>query len=179
MTTATLNRAQRRAAEKQARRPAPRQPFGDAMPMNPMFSLSVAARNRMAVLERQAFDALLEHRATADDVGQLETLVETAIRAICITRREDMVHLDDSSLDEALKVFHRAAWSIKRAKVRQAQTGVYGLDAADRAALMHADQLVAEMRQPGVILRKTWMTALRESYFGNGVEIPAFEELPA
>lgn len=61
--------------------------------------------------------------------------------------------------------------------MRHGQTGVYGLDAADRAALMQADELVAEMRKPGVILRKTWLTAFRESYMGRGVVIPAFEEL--
>ncbi|MEJ1935764.1 hypothetical protein WDZ92_36690 [Nostoc sp. NIES-2111] len=177
--TATMNRAQRRQAEKAGRRPVKRANPAQTrvIPVNPLFALDIHARNRLATSERQAFDALLEHRATPDHVGEIETLIETAIRAIGITQRENLPHLDGSGLAEALKVFHRAAWSIRRAKVRQAQAGVYGLDAADRAALMQADELVAEMRKPGVILRKTWLTAFRESYMGRGVVIPAFEEL--
>lgn len=179
MTAVTMNRAQRREAEKAARRPAKRSNPGATrvIPVNPMFALDIHARNRLATTERQAFDALLEHRATADHVSEIETLIEASIRAIGITQRENLPHLDGSGLAEALKVFHRAAWSIKRAKARHTQAGVYGLDAADRAALIQADELVAEMRQPGVILRKTWLMAFRESYMGRGVVIPAFEEL--
>lgn len=179
MTAATMNRAQRRQAEKAARRPQPRPTLGQTrvIPVNPLFALDIHARNRLATTERAAFDALLEHRATADNIGELETLIETAIRAIGITQRENLPHLDASGLADALKVFHRAAWSIKRAKARHQDNGVYGLDSGDRTALIQADHLVAEMRQPGVILRKTWLAAFRESYAGKGVAIPAFEEL--
>lgn len=165
--------------EKAARRPQPRPTIGQTrvIPVNPMFALDVHARNRLAITERAAFDALLEHRATDDNIGELETLIETAIRAIGITQRENLPHLDASGLSEALRVFHRAAWSLKRAKARHQETGVYGLDAGDRGALIQADHLVAEMRQPGVILRKTWLAAFRESYSGKGVRIPAWEEM--
>lgn len=140
--------------------------------INPLFSLDAQASNRLAVTERIAMDALLDHKATADHIGQLETLIETSIRATNIAKRDALPHLDQSALDEALEAFFEAARAIRRAKIRHEKAGVYGLDAADRAAMILADQLVGEMRKPNVILRKTWLKAFRESLSGSGVRIP-------
>lgn len=147
--------------------------------INPLFALNTACRNRLAATERVAMDALLEHRATADNVGEIETLIEASIRAIQIAQREGYPHLDADGLAQALHAFYRAAHAIKHAKARHAASGVYGLDAADRAALIEADQLVAELRKPGVLLCKTWLMAFREAYAGSGVALPALDEVPA
>ena len=141
--------------------------------INPLFSLGADAANRLAIPERIAMDALMAHKANADHIGQLETLVETSIRAVLIAKREALPHLDMAALEEALEAFMDAARSLRRAKIRHDKTGVYGLDSADRAAMARADELVGEMRKPGVILRKTWLKAFRESATGSGVLIPA------
>lgn len=146
-------------------------------PINPMFALSTEASNELSKAERRAMDALLEHRATDSDMGALEVLVESSIRAIRISQTTPNPHLDPQALEAALRVFQRAGWSLRHAKQRHAQTGVYGLDAADRAALIEADQLVGEMRKPGVVLRKTWLRALKNSFTGNGIKLPALETL--
>lgn len=147
--------------------------------VNPLFALNTASRNRLASTERVAMDALLEHRATADNVGEIETLVEASIRALRIAQREGFTHLDAEGIEQALMVFYRAAHAIKAARERHAKVGVYGLSFAGRAALIEADQLVAELRRPGVLLRKTWLMAFREAYSGRGVEIPPMDEVAA
>ncbi len=141
--------------------------------INPLFSLGAEAANRLAITERIAMDALLDHKATPDHIGQLETLIETSIRATLIAKRDALPHLDPASLDEALEAFYEAGRAIRRAKIRHDKTGVYGLDAADRAAMIQADLLVGAMRKPNVILRKTWLKAFRESMSGTGVRIPS------
>jgi hypothetical protein len=143
--------------------------------INPLFSLGAEAANRLAIAERIAMDAMLDHKATPDHIGQLETLIETSIRATLIAKRDALPHLDPASLDEALEAFYEAGRAIRRAKIRHDKTGVYGLDAADRAAMIQADLLVGAMRKPNVILRKTWLKAFRESMSGTGVRIPAPE----
>lgn len=142
--------------------------------INPLFAMDATCRNLLATSERVAMDALLEHRATPDNMAEIETLIETSIRAATMARTQ-CPHLEPASLDRALATFHRAAWSLRHAKGRHKATGVYGLDAADRAALIEADQLVGEMRAPGMILRKTWLLAFRASVAGSGVVIPALE----
>ena len=141
--------------------------------INPLFSLDAEAANCMAITERIAMDALLDHKATPDNIGQIETLIETCIRAVKIAKRDALPHLDPASLDEALEAFHEAGRALRRAKIRHDKTGVYGLDAADRAAMIQADSLVGEMRKPNVIMRKTWLKAFRESLNGSGVVIPS------
>lgn len=176
----TLSRASRRALERSTKTAKPSPRTGPkVIPINPLFALNATARNKLALTERKAFDAILSHQATPDNIDEIETLIEASIRAIKITQREKLPHLDASGLDAALQRFYRAAWSIRHAKARHAETGVYGLDAADRAALIEVDELVGEMRKPGVILRKTWLAAFRESYAGKGVLIPALEEVAA
>jgi hypothetical protein len=175
-----LNRETRRALKRAERTvSSPARQSTKVIPVNPLFALDATARNKLATTERKAFDAILAHQATPDNIGEIETLIEASIRAIKITQREKLPHLDASGLDAALQRFYRAAWSIRHAKARHAETGVYGLDAADRAALIEVDELVGEMRKPGVILRKTWLAAFRESYAGKGVLIPALEEVAA
>lgn len=178
MTAATLNRAQRRQAEKAARA-APTRRHAEVPTINPLFALSSEARNVMGASERRAMDALLGHRAADDDCTQIMTLIEASIRAIrkTLEQAQEMQHLDPEALRAALRVFNRAGWSIYRARERFEATGVYGLDAADRSALIQVDELIGEMRRPGVILRKTWMAALRESWQSRkGVTLMAFEE---
>lgn len=175
---ATLNRAQRRQREKAARCIQARRP-PKVSTINPLFALSAEARNAMGTGERRAMDALLEHRATDDDCCQIMTLIEASIRAIrkTLERADEMAQLDPEALRDALRVFNRAGWSIYRARERFEASGVYGLDAADRTALIQADGLVGQMRQPNVILRKTWMAALRESALDRkGVTLMPFEE---
>lgn len=175
----TLNRAQRRAAEKAARQQPRRSTLGEirTTPVNPLFAMDAVCRNRLATSERRSFAALLDHCATASNVAEIETLIETAIRSIRMAK--NLPQIDQDGADQAVKVFFRAAWSLRRAKARHADTGVYGLDAADREALVRAEALIAEMRRPGVVTRKTWLAAFRDSYTGRGgkVVVPAFEEL--
>jgi hypothetical protein len=173
-----MNRETRRAIERAAKAARkPQRQSTKVIPINPLFAMDPHCRNKLAIVERKAMDALLEHHATKDDIEQIETLLEASIRAVNLAKAEGAQHLDAEALDAAVKVFNRAAWSIKHAKARHKEVGVYGLSASDRDALIQADQLIAEMRKPGVITRKTWLAAFRESYAGNGVVIPAFEEL--
>lgn len=165
-----MNREVRRALER-AEKTAPKRPARRVIPINPMFALDVSARNRLAATERKAMDAILEHCATKDDIEQIETLIETTIRAIGIA--SELPHLDANGLEAALAAFHRAAWSLKHAKARHKEVGVYGLSASDRDALIQADELVAEMRKPGVITRRVWIKALKASMSGTGVLIPS------
>lgn len=178
MTAVTMNRAQRRQAEKAARA-APTRRHSKVPTINPLFALSAEARNVMGTSERLAMDALLEHRATDSDCAQVMTVIEASIRAIrkSLEVVDEMPHLDPEALRAALRVFSRAGWSIYRARERFEATGVYGLDAADRGALIQIDGLVGEMRKPNVIFRRIWMAALRESWQSRtGVTLMPFEE---
>lgn len=178
MTAPTLNRETRRAIARAARTARKPQRQGTkVIPINPLFAMDAHCRNKLATVERRAMDALLEHRATKDDIEQIETLIEAAIRAVRMAKVDNLEHLDTEALDAALATFNRAAWAMKHANARHKEVGVYGLSASDREAVIQADQLVAEMRKPGVITRKTWLNAFRESAKGHGVSIPALEEL--
>lgn len=174
----SMNRSQRRQAEKAARRAPPRT-RPQVPSSNPLFALTSEARNVMGTSERRAMDALLEHRATDSDCSQIMTLIEASLRALRKTMKlaHQMPHLDPEALQAADRVLSRAGWAIYRARERWEQTGVYGLDAADRSALIEADTLVGHMRQPNVIQRKTWMAALREAaHDKQGVTLLPFEE---
>lgn len=140
--------------------------------VNPLFALDAHARNRLALTERVAMDAILDHKATADHIAEITTLIEASVRAVLITKEQALPHLDGSALDATLQAFYRAARALINARRRHETTGVYGLDAEDRAALIQIDQLVGDMRKPGVILRKTWLQALRDAYKGAGIKIP-------
>lgn len=55
-----MNREVRRAMGR-AGKTAPKRPARKVITINPMFALDVSARNRLAVTERKAMDAILEH----------------------------------------------------------------------------------------------------------------------
>ena len=167
-----MNREVRRALER-AGKTAPKRPARHIIPINPLFALDVSARNRLAATERKALDAILGHCATEDDVSQVETICETAIRAITIAKSEAPEHLDMSALDQALESIYKAARAMRKARARHDASGTYGLDAADRQSVIDLDFLIAEMRKPGVITRRVWIKALRDSMSGQGVRIPA------
>ena len=143
--------------------------------VNPMFALNAECRNALAVPERRAMDALLEHRATDDDIECIETLIEASIRAVRISI-ETSSHLVHAQLETALAALYSAALGLRNSKARKAAVGVYGLDAADREALIALDGLVMQMRKPGVILRKTWLAAFRGAMSKQGVVIPKQEQ---
>lgn len=144
--------------------------------INPMFALSTAASNMLSKTERVAMDALLEHRATADNVAEISSLIEASIRAIGIARNEGHQHLDPEALEAALKVFNRAAWALRHARARHQTTGVYGLDSSDRAALIQADELVGQMRKPRALQRRIWLLAFKQAYSGHGITLMPLEE---
>jgi hypothetical protein len=130
----------------------------------PSFAFTLATENHLAAQERISLDALLQHRATNEDAGRVMGMLEIAIRAIRIARKHSACrHLDPAGLDQAEKVMHRAGHAIHRAKQRHLQHGRFGLDAADRRALIDAEALNADLRKPGVILRLVWGLASKEA----------------
>ena len=144
---------------------------------NPCFALLAEGRNALAVNERTSIDALLEHRASADDVGTLKTMFETAIRAIRISHKEAAYLYEPGSLAEAQRIVMRAASALHAAERRMDTAGVYGLDAAGRQHIIAADQTIADCRKPGRITRRVWLLAFRESIRNRaGILIPPTEE---
>lgn len=117
----------------------------------------------MDTWERKAIDALMEHKATDDDIGCIEAMLEAAIRACMLTIEQGLPHLDEKQLRDCIEVFMEAARAIKMAGLRKEQTGVYGLNGPERTAIYDAHELVGQMRKPGIILRRTWMQALRQA----------------
>lgn len=149
------------------------------LPIPPAFSASLEARVRMATRERAAFDALLEHRASLQDLGVLECLVECAIRAVRHARKLAYCkHLDPDHLTQCERVMQRAGHALHRAKDRHERTGVYGLDALDRQCLIEADQWYGAMNERGAIPRAVWLMAYRDAVQKRGsVVLPAWEKL--
>lgn len=138
--------------------------------INPLFSLATESRNVLATQERRALDTLLAHEGTLDEIEQMETVTETAIRALKLGK--DLPHIDADGISQALEVCYQAARALRKARGRHETSGVYGFDAEGRKALEELDSLVDELRKPGVITRKVWLMAYQESLKGAGVVIP-------
>lgn len=132
------------------------------MPMPPSFAITQVARNNLGVRERAALDAILSHHANKDDLDSLVGMIEAGIYAARIAAKHPAcTHLDPEGLKAAEAQFMAAGWAIHHAKRRYDESGVFGLDAADRQALIDAEALSADMRTPGVILRTVWVQAFR------------------
>lgn len=135
----------------------------------PTFAMQQEAKNRMATLERKAVDALLEHRATEEDIGRLEQMAECGIRAIRKARKlPHCRHLDQDQLGEAERAMQRGAHAIHRAVERQKATGVYGLDALDRQCIQDFDAWYGAMTERGAIPRAVWIGALADQLHKRG-----------
>lgn len=149
------------------------------LPTPPAFAMAGDAKVRMGVRERNAVDALLAHRATEQDIGVIESLIEASVRAIKKARKLSYCsHLDADQLAECERVMYRAAHAVRHAKDRHAATGTYGLDALDRACIVAMDEWYGAMTERGAIPRAVWLMAYRDGATNNGrVVVPAWEKL--
>jgi len=135
----------------------------------PSFTLPAEARLRLAVPERNAMDALLAHTATSEQVGIVECICEVGIRAIKKAQKAPHCrHLDPEALGLALRDFNLAGHALTRIKARHEATGVYGMDAKDRAAVLEMDGWHGALNAPGGIPRAIGMGALRDGANGKG-----------
>ncbi len=153
--------------------------IGGGLPMPPALAMDASAAVRMATRERLAVDALLAHQATAEHIGVLEAMAECAIRAIRHARKLSYCrHLDAGQLDACERVMQRAGHALARAKDRHAATGVFGLDATDRACVQDLDEWHGAMTQRGAIPRAVWLMAYRDGVQRRGsVVLPPWESL--
>ena len=135
----------------------------DVCTVNPCFSLGDSSRIALAVQERLAFDALLQHRAQAEDIEVIAATLETAIRAVRMTHKEAPHLFEPGGLAETQRVLMRAAHAMLKARQRFDKTGVYGLDGPGRLHITEADELIAHTRKPGTITRRTWLLAHRQN----------------
>ena len=141
--------------------------------INPLFALGIESRNALGTMERASVAALLEHRATAEDVNTVKSMMQVAIRAVRITHKETPDLYEPGALAEAQRVFMRAALAVRAAAKRFDATGVYGLDGTGRAHVIEADQLIADSRKPGRITRRVWLIAYRQNLADRaGIPIP-------
>lgn len=147
--------------------------------MPPAFALNLDAGIRMALREREAFDAMLAHEATDDHIGVLEALAECSVRAVWHARKLTYCrHLDLEQLSECERVMFRAGHALHRARRRHAECGVYGLDSVDRKCIEDADQWHGAMTAKGAIPRAVWLMAYRDGVQRRGtVVLPAWESL--
>lgn len=153
--------------------------FDGSLPTPPAFAMNVDAKVRMAVRERNAIDALLQHKATEQDLQVLEALAECSVRAIRHARKLAYCrHLDPDQLAQCERVMFRLAHALRRAAGRKEATGVYGLDAVDRQCVIEADQWCGAMTERGAIPRAVWLMAYRDGAQNRGrVVVPAWEKL--
>lgn len=151
--------------------------FYGRLPTPPAFAMNTDAKVRMAVRERNAFDALLQHKATDQYLQVLEALAECSVRAIRHARKLSYCrHLDPDQLAQCERVMYRLAHALRRAQARKETTGVYGLDAIDRQCVIDADQWYGAMTEQGAIPRAVWLMAYRDGVQCRGrVVVPAWE----
>lgn len=148
-----------------------------ALVIPPCFATQQSAKNQAATKERVSVDALLAHEADAEHMGRVEAMIEVAIRAIRKARKlPHCKHLDPEQLDEAERVMVRGAQALLKAKGRQRETGVYGLDASDRAAIQAMDEWHGALSARGAIPRAVWIGALSDAVHNVGrIVIPSLE----
>jgi hypothetical protein len=145
----------------------------DRCTINPLFALGIESRNALGTMERAAVAALLEHRATPEDVGLITAMLQSSIRAVRLTHKETPDEHEPGVLDEAQRVIMRAALAVRAARQRFDKTGTYGLDSAGRAHVIEADELIADCRKPGRITRRVWLLAHRQNLADRaGIPIP-------
>jgi hypothetical protein len=147
----------------------------------PAFRLPPGRETRLAWVESEAVSSLLAHKADAEQIGVIEVMVETAIRALNLApkRPKHCAHLEPAMLEEGLRIMHRAGYAIDHAKTRQKATGIYGLDAADRKAITDFADWHAALNAKGAIPRAIWIQALGLCVKGSGVKLKPLDELEA
>lgn len=136
--------------------------------INPLFALAIEGRNALGTMERAAVAALLEHRATREDIGVVGSMMQVAIRAVRITHKETPDLYEPGALAEAQRIAMRAILAVRAAIHRFDSTGVYGLDAAGRQHVIAADELIADARKPNRITRRVWLLAYRQNLASRG-----------
>lgn len=145
----------------------------DRCTVNPLFALGIESRNALGVMERAAVAALLEHRATLEDVNVVRSMLQVAIRAVRITHKETPDLYEPGALAEAQRLVMRGALAVRAARQRFDSTGVYGLDSTDRRHVIEADELIADCRRPGRITRRVWLLAYRQNLADRGgISVP-------
>ena len=147
----------------------------------PAFRLPPGKALKLATVESEAVRAILEHRADEEQIGVLDVMVETSIRALDLApkRPHHCGHLDPAALAEGLRVMHRAGHALTHARYRHETGGVYGLNAADRQAITDMADWHAALNAKGAIPRAIWLQALRSAATGQGVKLIPLEELEA
>lgn len=150
-------------------------------PLVPMpgWAQSEESKRDQALKEAVALQSLLAHTATDDDAGHWSSLLEISLR-MCriVSDHKKHPYLDPEAVHEANKTFMRAAWAIHKAAQRKQDSGVYGLDAGDRKALIEAEAFVAAFRES--VPRLVWARAIREALEAKkGIPLKPLEELEA
>lgn len=145
------------------------------------FRLPAGREIKLAMVDSEAVRALLDHKANHEHIGALEVMAETGIRALQLApkRPKHCGHLDPAALRHAMLAMHRGAHAIRHAKARHEASGVFGLDAADRNAIMDLADWHAAMNAKGAIPRAIWLQALRDAAAGSGVVLMPIEDLEA
>ncbi len=150
-------------------------------PLIPMpgWAQSEESKRDQALKEAIALQSLLAHTGTDDDMGHWSSLLEISLR-MCriVSDAKKHPYLDPEAVSEANKTFTRAAWALHKAAQRHKDSGVYGFDAGDRAALIEAESYVAAFRQS--VPRLVWARAIREALDApQGITLKPLEELEA
>jgi hypothetical protein len=145
----------------------------------PGWAQSEQSKRDQALKEATALQSLLAHTGRDDDMGHWSSLMEISLR-MCriVSDTKQHPYLDPAAVKEAHKVFTRSAWALHKAMHRKQETGVYGFDAADRAALIEAEDYVAAFRES--VPRLVWARAIREALTAKkGVSLTPLEQLEA
>lgn len=147
----------------------------------PAFRLPPGKALKLATVESDAVRAILEHTADEEQIGVLDVMVETAIRAIELApkRPKHCGHLDPEALAEGLRVMHRAGHALIHTRWRHENGGVYGLNAADRQAITNMADWHAALNAKGAIPRAIWLQVLLMAAKGKGVKLKPLDELEA
>lgn len=131
-----------------------------------------------ALKEAVALQSLLAHTGTDDEMGHWSSLMEIVLRICHALKKRPTQYLDPEAVHEAHKCFMRSAWALHKAAQRHKDSGVYGFDAGDRAALIEAEEYVAAFRQS--VPRLVWARAIREALTApHGITLKPLEELEA
>lgn len=147
----------------------------------PAFRLPAGHELRLAAVESDAVRDLLAHKATDEQMGVLEVMVETSIRALTLApkRPKHCGHLDPFAIQEGIRVMHRAGHALTHARYRHETGGVFGLNAADRSAIEEMADWHAALNAKGGIPRAIWLQALGLAVRGRGVQLIPLEQLEA
>jgi hypothetical protein len=172
-----MNRQQRRALSRAERTQAGTKRRLPTVSL-PGWAQAEDSKRDQALKEAIALQSLLAHTGTDDDMGHWSSLLEISLRICKHLDEQRPDYLDLHEIHCANRTFTRAAWGLHKAMHRKTETGVYGFDASDRAALIEAENYVAAFRES--VPRLVWARAIREALAAKaGIPLTPLEQLEA